>query len=218
MRFKALSTLLLSGTVLLAAPAAHAQMSKDQMAMPAMAMSGSDLRVALNNLLTEHAQLGLAATGAALRGQTAEFQAAAGALDANSVALSQAIGSVYGHGAEEAFLALWRKHIGFIVDYTTGVAAKDQRKADKAVADLLGYTRDFGAFLSAANPNLPTAVVADLVKGHVVGFKAAIDAQARGDWTTAFAKTREAVMHMGMIADPLAAAISKQFPERFASR
>jgi len=218
MRFKTLSLLLVAGGVLLGAPAAHAQMPKEQMAAPAMAVSAGDLRVALNNLLAEHAQLGLAATGAALRGQTAEFQAAAGALDANSVALSQAIGSVYGHGAEEAFLTLWRKHIGFIVDYTTAVAAKDQGKADKAVNDLLGYTKDFGAFLSAANPNLPTMVVADLVKGHVVGFKAAIDAQSRGDWATAFAKTREAVMHMEMIADPLAAAISKQFPERFAAR
>lgn len=218
MRVSPISTLMLGLSLLAVPAAARAQMSHDQMAAPAMATSGADLRVALNNLLAEHAELGLAATGAALRGQTAEFQAAAGALDANSVALSQAIGSVYGHGAEEAFLALWRKHIGFIVDYTTGVATKDQKKADKAVNDLLGYTKDFGAFLSAANPNLPTMVVADLVKGHVVGFKAAIDAQAKGDWVTAFAKTREAVMHMQMIADPLAGAISKQFPERFASR
>jgi hypothetical protein len=218
MRFIALSSLFVAGGLLVSAPVARAQMSHDQMAPAAMAASAGDLRVALNNLLAEHAQLGLAATGAALRGQTAEFQAAAGALDANSVALSQAIGSVYGAGAGEAFLALWRKHIGFIVDYTTGVAAKDQKKADKAVNDLLGYTRDFGAFLSAANPNLPIAVVADLVKGHVVGFKAAIDAQAKGDWVAAYARTREAVMHMQMIADPLAGAIGKQFPEKFASR
>jgi len=34
---------------------------------------------------------------------------------------------------------------------------------DKAVNDLLAYTKDFGAFLSSANPNLPTDVVAELV-------------------------------------------------------
>lgn len=218
MRFMALSSLLVAGGLLVSAPSAQAQTSHDRMAPAATATSAGDLRVALNNLLAEHAQLGLAATGAALRGQTAEFQAAAGALDANSVALSGAIGSVYGQGAGEAFLALWRKHIGFIVDYTSGVATQDQKKADKAVNDLLGYTKDFGAFLSAANPNLPTAVVADLVKGHVVGFKAAIDAQAKGDWEAAYARTREAVKHMQMIADPLAGAISKQFPQKFASR
>jgi hypothetical protein len=217
MRTRLSSALLLLGAFALAAPA-RAQMAADHAMPAAMAVTGSDLRVALNNLLAEHAQLGLAATAAALGGRTAEFQAAAGALDANSVALSQAIGSVYGDGAGQAFLALWRKHIGFIVDYTTGVATKDQKKADKAVNDLLGYTRDFGAFLSAANPNLPTAVVADLVKAHVVGFKQAIDAQARGDWAAAWTSTREAVAHMQMIADPLAGAIARQFPEKYAAR
>ena len=94
-----------------------------------------------------------------------EFQAGARALDSNSVALSRAIGSVYGDDAGTAFLALWRKHIGFVVDYTTGVATKNRAKQDKAVSDLLGYATDFGAFLSAACPSLPTRVVADLVRG-----------------------------------------------------
>jgi hypothetical protein len=74
------------------------------------------------------------------------------------VALAQAIGSAYGNGAGDAFLALWRKHIGFIVDYTTGVASKDQKKADKAVADLLGSTKDFGAFLLTCYCSLPPSV------------------------------------------------------------
>jgi len=58
---------------------------------------------------------------------------------------------------------LWRKHIGMVVDYTVGVAANDKAKQDKAVAELIGYTQDFGAFLQSANPNLPKSVVADLV-------------------------------------------------------
>lgn len=214
MRLRLLPTILAVGAMAFATPA-PAQMASDH--HRSGAISAGDLRVVLNNLLAEHAQLGLAATGAALGGRGAEFQAAAGALDENSVALGQAIGSVYGNGAGDAFLALWRKHIGFIVDYTTGVASKDQKKADQAVANLLGYTKDFSAFLSGANPSLPTTVVADLVKGHVVGFKAAIDAQAREDWNTAWTKTREAVMHMRMIADPLASAIAKQFPEKFST-
>jgi hypothetical protein len=218
MRFKLLSTILVAGLLGAVAPAARAQMQDPGMAHGSMAMTSADLRVTLNNLLAEHVQLGLAATGAALGGRKAEFTAAAAALDANSVALSQAIGSVYGDGAGQAFLALWRKHIGFIVDYTNAVAKKDQKAADKAVNDLLGYTKDFGAFLSSANPNLPTDVVADLVKGHVVGFKAVIDAQASGDWSTAWMKTREAVQHMQMIADPLAGAIAKQFPDKYAMR
>ena len=116
MRHQLWTTTLLLGTVAFAAPSANAQMAAGHMLEQPMATSGSDLRVALNNLMAEHAQLGLAATAAALGGRSGEFQAAAAALDANSVSLSQAIGSVYGQGAQDAFLALWRKHIGFIVD------------------------------------------------------------------------------------------------------
>ena len=178
----------------------------------------SDLRTGLNSLFREHVFLAAAATGAALAGRDGEFKAAAGALDANSIDIAKAIGAVYGAGAEQAFLPLWRKHIGFVVDYTVGVATKDDAKKNKAVTDLVQYTQDFGAFLASANPNLPKDVVANLVKDHVLTLKDVIDAQATGDMNKTFMAIRSAAGHMGMIADPLAAAIVKQFPERFANR
>jgi hypothetical protein len=59
-------------------------------------------------------------------------------------------------------------------------------------------------------------VVADLVKHHVLTLKAVVDAQASGDHPRAFTALRTAGGHMPMIADPLAEAIVKQFPDRFA--
>jgi hypothetical protein len=197
------ATTLAAAVVLTAATSVHAQ-------------SAADLRVALNTTLAEHVWLAAATTEAALGGRGGEFKDAAGALDANSVALSKAIGSVYGADAGTAFLALWRKHIGFFVDYTNGVGRKDKAMQDKAVKDLVGYADDFGAFLSSANPNLPKDVVAGLVRDHVVGLKAVVDAQANKQWAAAYGKLRVAAAHMQMIADPLAGAISKQFPEKFA--
>jgi hypothetical protein len=197
----------LLATALMAAPSIVAAQS-----------SAADLRVGLNQLFQEHVYLAGAATGAALGGRNGEFTAAAGALDANSMAIAKAIGSVYGGEAEAAFLPLWRRHIGFVVDYTTGLAAKDSPKQQKAVNDLLGYTNDLAAFLSSANPNLPKAAVAELVKGHILSLKGAIDAQAAGDQPTAYMKLREAANHMQMIGDPIAAAIARQFPQKFAAR
>jgi hypothetical protein len=191
-----------------AAMASHAAMTSGTKA--------AQLRAGLNNLFSEHVYLAGAATNAALGGREAEFKAAAGALDANSVAISKAIGSVYGEGAEKAFLPLWRRHIGFVVDYTVGVASNDKGKQDKAVNDLVGYTQDFGAFLASANPNLPKSVVADLVKHHVVTLKDVIDAQASKDPARAYTALRAAAGHMQTIADPLAEAIVKQFPDKFA--
>jgi hypothetical protein len=175
----------------------------------------ADLRATLDYLLGEHVLLASSATGAALGGRDTQFKAAAAALDANSVDISKAIGSVYGQGAQDAFLPLWRRHIGFVVDYTVGVATKDKPKQDKAVADLVQYTQDFGAFLASANPNLPKEAVADLVASHVLTLKDVIDAQAADDQPKAFTATRAAYAHMTMIADPLAGAIVKQFPDRF---
>jgi len=182
------------------------------------ATKAADLRTGLNALLGEHVYLASAATNAALGGRQAEFEAAAAALDANSVDIAKAIGSVYGADAEKAFLPLWRRHIGFFVDYTVGVAAKDKSKQGKAVNDLVGYTEDFGAFLSSANPNLPKTVVADLVKTHVLTLKDVVDAQAAGDPVKANKALRAAYSHMHMIADPLAEAIVKQFSSKYAAQ
>ncbi len=183
---------------------------------PTSSTQAAGLRVGLNALLSEHVYLAAAATSAALGGRQSEFQAAAAALDANSVDVARAIGSVYGPDAEKAFLPLWRKHIGMVVDYTMGAATGDRAKQDKAVTDLVGYTQDFGAFLAAANPYLPKSVVADLVKHHVLTLKAVIDAQVAKDQDKAFMALRTGAGHMQMVADPLAGAIAKQFPDKIA--
>jgi hypothetical protein len=182
------------------------------------ATKAADLRTGLNALLREHVYLASAATGAALGGRDSEFKAAAEVLDANSVEIAQAIGSVYGADAEKAFLPLWRRHIGFAVDYTVGVATKDTAKQDQAVRNLVQYTQDLGAFLSSANPYLPKEVVAELVKTHVLTLKSVIDAQAAGNPQKAYMALRSAAGHMAMIADPLAEAIVKQFSSKFAAQ
>jgi hypothetical protein len=207
-----LSTLVVACGQTMAADSSHK--AGTAVSKPAKA---AGLKSTLNTLFQEHVYLAAAATGAALGGREAEFKAAAGALDQNSVAISRAVGSVYGTDAEQAFLPLWRKHIGFAVDYTVGVASNDKGKQDKAVGDLIAYTKDFGAFLNAANPNLPTKVVADLVQHHVVTLKTVIDAQASKDQAKAYAALRTAAGHMQAIADPLADAIAMQFPDRFGS-
>lgn len=198
-------------------PALAKEMTKKEGVGPTSATQAAALRTALNGLLQEHVFLAASATGAALDGRQEEFRAAASALDGNSVDVANAIGSVYGADAGKAFLPLWRKHIGFVVDYTTGVATKDKAKQDKAVENLVAYTKEFGAFLNSASPALPVDIVADLVKTHVLTLKAVIDAQAEGDEARVYMELRKAARHMQMISDPLAETMVKQFPERFAN-
>ncbi|HLF41838.1 MAG TPA: copper amine oxidase N-terminal domain-containing protein, partial [Acidimicrobiia bacterium] len=141
--------------------------------------------------------------------------AAAAALEANSNALTATIGSVYGSDAGKAFDPLWKKHIGFVIDYTTGVAGKDNAKKDKAVDDLLAYSDDFGAFISGASPELTKDTVAELVKTHVLTLKDVVDMQGAKEHTKTYVAIRTAADHMKMISGPLATTIVAQFPDKY---
>jgi hypothetical protein len=177
--------------------------------------TAAELRTALTLLLNEHVILASQATGAALGGRTDEFNAAAAQLNTNSEAISGAIGLVYGDEAGKAFDGLWKKHIGFFVDYTTALGKGDKAAAQKSADDLTRYATDFAAFLSSANPNLPKDAVAELVKTHILTLKTVVDDQAAKDYAKAYTDLGAAVAHMHMIADPLSAAIAKQFPDKF---
>jgi hypothetical protein len=152
-------------------------------------------------------------TGEALAGR--DFKPAAAALEANTQGLQDAVASVYGDAGGKQFGDLWRKHIGFFVDYTTGKATKNQAMVDKAMADLDGYRADFGAFIeSATKGGLSKQAVADELKAHVESLFAAIDAQAAKD-AGQFDKLKMAAGHMPMTASILAGAIVKQLPDKF---
>ncbi|HEX2274257.1 MAG TPA: hypothetical protein VHG90_10335, partial [Acidimicrobiales bacterium] len=110
----------------------------------------STLRAGLTGLLTEHVHLAALSTGAALRGDTQAFQAYAAALNgptnSNTADLTAAITSAYGADVGRAFDGLWRSegHIPAFVAYTQAIAAGDQAKANKAVADLTAYAKTVG--------------------------------------------------------------------------
>jgi hypothetical protein len=178
-------------------------------------VAAADLRTLLNTQLTEHTFFAGAAVVEALQGNEAGFEAAAAALDENSVALSESVGLVYGPEAGEAFLGLWRSHIDMFVAYTQATAAGDEAGQQAAVEDLTGYANDFAVFLNGANPELPVETVEGLVMEHVLTTKDTVDAFASGDAQAGFTSFRGAMGHMSMIADPLSGAIAAQFPDRF---
>jgi hypothetical protein len=177
---------------------------------------GVDLRVNLNMLLQEHLYLATMATGAALGGRNEEFAAAGAALNTNGTDIGGAIGSLYGDEAKTKFNAIWSAHNGFFVDYTTGVAKKDEAMKSKAVDNLTGtYIPQFSEFISGAT-GLPRDAVAELTKSHVLTTKDVVDAQGAGDAAGAATKDRQAAEHMQMIGDPLAKAIVTKLPDKFA--
>ncbi len=180
------------------------------------ATASGDLQVTLFRLLGEHVNLASLATGQALAGNTPGFEAAAAALEGNSNDIAGAIGSVYGDDTQQAFDPLWKKHIGFFVDYTQGKGANDQAKQDKAVADLTAYADEFGAVLeSVTEERLTKDAVKDLVTSHILGLKEVVDGFAANDFAKAYTALRPAYAHMQMIGDALTTAIADQFPDKY---
>lgn len=62
---------------------------------------------------------------------------------------------------------------------------------------------------------MPKDTVAKLVMEHVLTLKTVIDAQAAGDNMKVYSSLRSAMGHMQMVADPLAEATVKRFPDKF---
>ncbi|MDT7543926.1 MAG: hypothetical protein QOE99_36 [Actinomycetota bacterium] len=170
----------------------------------------AELRAGLTYLLEEHVQLAGIATGTAIANKgnlkAPAVMAAVAALDANSVALSKAVGSAYPK-AEAPFLASWRQHIGFFVDYTLGKATKNAAMTTKAMKDLDGYRTSFGQLINSVVPELPADAVATELKPHVASLFAAIDAQVAGD-PKQFQLLQDAAGHMPGTAAILAGGIA----------
>ncbi len=179
-----------------------------------VASPAADLRVGLNSLLKEHVNLGLETLRAAHDGDES-FDGAFAALDANSVAISEAVGSVYGEEAEGQFLELWREHIGYFADYTVGLATDDEEKQMKAVNDLRGYAARSATFFSTANPNLDEATIEKAVNHHVDHLAEAMAAYNAGNFEESYELGREGTEQMSNIANVLSTGIVTQFPDQF---
>jgi hypothetical protein len=178
---------------------------------PAAAMTAADLRVLLDRQLGEHAALAMNATNAGIIGSPA-FGAIAKQLDANSVALSKTIASVYGAPAGNTFLNgkfMWRDHIRFFVAYTVALAKHDRAGQAKAVANLKTYTVKFGDFLAGAT-GLPAADLKSDLLVHVLELKGQLDLFAGHKYAKAEALYHDSYTHMFMTGDLLAGAIAKQ--------
>jgi hypothetical protein len=173
------------------------------------ATEAAELRATLTSLLSDHVWLAGNALDTAVqqKGDLKDPQVvgAVKALDANSVALANTVGSVY-PDAEKPFLASWRQHIGFFVNYTLGQATENDKQVAKAKSDLDAYRTAFGELINSVIPELPADAVAEELKPHVSSLFAAIDASVAGkpDYQT---KLSAAADHMAMTAAILTSGI-----------
>lgn len=173
-------------------------------------LAADELRAELNTLLQEHVYLAGFATGQALQGNEAGFEAAATQLtEGNTGDLADLMGAVYGDDVREQFFGFWNSHIDMFVDYTMATAEGDEAGQDDAVDRLLGYAAELADTLEQIT-GLPADASQPGIEMHVTTLKDAVDAQAAGDASQAYTNLREAALHMDGLAEPLAQAIADQ--------
>lgn len=147
-------------------------------------------------------------------GNDADAAAAADAVVENAKQISGAVAGFYGEAGGDQMMTLLAGHWGAVKALTDTRAAKDEAGATKAMSDLVANAGAIARFLAGANPNLPEDTVNGLMLGHGAHHSAQIDLILADDAAGEAGEWAAMQSHMDMIADALAAAIARQFPDK----
>ncbi len=147
-------------------------------------------------------------------GKTTEAKTAADAVVDNAKQISAAVGSFYGQAGGDQMMTLLAGHWGAVKAMTDARIKGDETAANKAMTDLNANAAEIAKFLSGANPNLPEETVLGLMVAHGAHHSAQVSLIVKGDTAGEAAEWTAMQAHMDMIADALAGAIAKQFPDK----
>ena len=147
-------------------------------------------------------------------GDKAAAKTAADAVVANAKQIADAVGGFYGKAGGDQMMTLLAGHWGAVKALTDTRMSGDEAGATKAMADLTANAGEIAKFLSGANPNLPEDTVRGLLLAHGAHHSAQINLILKNDSTGEASEWTAMQEHMDMIADALAGAIAKQFPDK----
>lgn len=210
-RFKLLSApLLLLTCFWLVVPAGAATTTTD-----ADPIAVLETQMALRDLWVEHVFWIRNYALAADAGDSAQRKVAEDEVVKNAQALAATVTPFYGEAAADGLLNLLAGHWAAVRDYSTATVGDSKAEQRKAVQAITVNAREIAEFLSGANPYLPEDAVFALLSAHGAHHVGQIDQIAANDYRNE-ARTWEAMRkHMLVIADSIADALAKQFPDRF---
>lgn len=198
-----------------AAEAQHQHTASPATTTAKAGISATETDAALRDLWTGHIFWVRNVVVATLANDTAARTAAEKQVVANARAIANSISPFYGQPASDKLFGLLAGHYGAVKQYLdAGTDATKQAAATKALTDNAG---EIATFLSGANPNLPKDAVLGMLAAHGGHHIMQIN-QLRAKQYDQEAETWAAMKdHMNKLADTLAGAIAKQFPDKFAS-
>jgi hypothetical protein len=183
-------------------------------AAPAPEVAAPKLQAAMRELWHGHVVHARDYAMAVHAGNKADAGKAADAVDANAHQIADAVAGFYGKAGGDRMMELLGGHWGAVKALTDTRATKDDAGATKAMADLTANAGEIAKFLAGANPNLPEDTVRGLLLAHGAHHSSQIDLINKDDTAGEATEWTAMQAHMDMIADALAGAIAKQFPEK----
>jgi hypothetical protein len=183
-------------------------------AAPAAEVAAPNLQAAMRDLWHGHIVHARDYATAVHAGNKADASKAADAVVANAHQISDAVAGFYGKAGGDRMMELLGGHWGAVKALTDTRAAKDEAGATKAMVDLTANAGEIAKFLAGANPNLPEDTVRGLLLAHGAHHSSQIDLIMKDDAAGEATEWTAMQAHMDMIADALAGAIAKQFPEK----
>jgi hypothetical protein len=181
---------------------------------PAAEVAAPQLQAAMRDLWHGHIVHARDYALAVHAGDKTAANAAADAVVANAKDISDAVAGFYGKAGGDQMLTLLGGHWGAVKALTDTRAAKDEAGATKAMADLTANASEIAKFLAGANPNLPEDTVRGLLLAHGAHHSSQINLIMSGDTAGEATEWTAMQAHMDTIADALAGAIAKQFPDK----
>lgn len=174
------------------------------------------LDAALRELWQGHVQHTRAYALAVKAGDSAAEKKAADDVVANAKQIADAVAGFYGADAGKAMLTLLAGHWGGVKAMTDAARAGDSAAVAKAMQDLGANANEIARFLAGANPYLTEDAVRGLLVAHAAHHQAQIDEIMRGDMQAEATTWSSMQAHMNTIADALAGALARQFPDKAA--
>jgi hypothetical protein len=167
------------------------------------------LRSAFAMLLGEHMELIVDSQQATFAG-AAQFQAAAAQVNANTAALTKAMGAIVGPKKAAEFQTAWANHVEGLMAYTAAVAANDQNAKTVANQNLDGFAERLALYFSDIVKNVLAAdPLTDAITAHDQHLIDHVEAYAAKDYPRAQQMGLEGYQQMLAVADTLVGAIQR---------
>lgn len=133
---------------------------------------------------------------------------------ANAKAIAGSIQPFYGKAASDQLFQLLAGHYGAVKEYLNASIGNSKQGQESAVEHLTSNARQIASFLSGANPHLPKDALEGLLLAHGGHHLQQIQEIQANNYAAETVTWGEMLGHIYTIADSLAAALAKHFPER----